>query len=211
MRRNSKGRFVKGSGKRRRRHNPRKVSRRVAKRRPAEGYVVGHAKIRRRKLNPRHRRHHAKRRHSNPRFSVGGIVSQLKAGGIGAIGGILNALVIGFIGPKLPSSINTGYPLHAARIATALGIGIAGKKFAGRMGEQMGEGAMVVAMYLLLKDVASTTVPSLPLGDYQEITLANPGSVLSSYLEGPRSAGHTMVGDPGVGSYLEGMESTAEY
>ncbi len=206
MRRNAKGRFV----KRGRRANPRR-RRASGKRRAAQGYVVGTAKIRRRKLNPRrHRVHH--RRRSNPRFSVGGIGNQLMAGVKGGAGGILNSLLLGFVGPKLPASISTGYPLHGVRIAGALAIGALGRRFAGRLGTELGEGAMTVAMFLLLHDVATSTVPSLPLGDYQEITLQNPAKALGTYMDGERGAlpapGETM------GAYMDGLttgDPVAEY
>lgn len=201
MRRNAKGRFVKGSSsKHKRRRNPRPKS--SGKRRAGTGYVVGTAKIRRRKMNPS-RRHHALKRHRNPRFSIGGIGGQLKAGLVGASGGLANALIMGFITPKLPASISTGYPLHGVRIASALAVGALGRKFAGRYGAQLGEGAMIVAVYLLLKDVATATVPSLPLGDYQEIELSHPASVLGgvgAYMNGlPAPRG----GD--VGAYMDGL------
>jgi hypothetical protein len=202
--RNKKGRFVKGSTRKRRvkrRHVARKVTRRRAKRHAAVGYTIGSRPIRRRKLNPRRRSHRARRR-SNPRFSVGNIGGQLMAGLKGGAGGILNSLLIGFVGPKLPSSINSGYPLHGVRIVGALAIGAAGRRFAGRLGTELGEGAMAVAMYLLLKDVAAKTVPSLPLGDYQEIELRNPGSVLGTYMNGEGS-----LPAPGMGVYMDGLST----
>lgn len=216
-RRNSKGRFVKGSGsvrkRRRRRPSAATVQRRRragGKRRPAVGYVVGTKRIRRRKMNPR-RRHHARRRHSNPRFSLPGIGSQLKAGLVGAGGGLVNALIMGFVTPKLPASVSTGYPLHGVRIASALAVGALGKRFAGSTGVKLGEGAMIVAMYLLLKDVATSTVPSLPLGDYQEIELSHPGSALSGV--GAYMNGNALPeAGAGMGAYMEGLtDQVQEY
>ncbi len=203
MKRNSKGRFVKASKVRRARKARRRHGSPRAKGRPAVGYVVGKKPIRRRKLNPR-RRHVARRRHSNPRFSIGGIGAQLKNGAIGAGGGILNALIMGFVTPKLPTTLSTGYPLHAVRISSALAVGALGRKFAGPLGVRLGEGAMVVAMYLLLKDVATSTVPSLPLGDYQEIELAHPGTALNGV--GAYMNGNALpAAESGMGAYMEGL------
>ena len=170
------------------------------------GYVQGTKRIRRRKLNPRRRHHSARRRRSNPRFSIGGIGSQLKAGLVGAGGGLINALIMGFVTPKLPATIATGYPLHGVRIASALAVGAVGKRFGGSAGMKLGEGAMVVAMYLLLKDVATSTVPSLPLGDYQEIELANPGAALNGM--GAYMNGNALpASEAGMGAYMEGINA----
>jgi len=174
------------------------------------GYVVGSKPIRRRKMNPRR---HSRHRHRNPRFSVPGLVGQLKAGLIGGAGGIANALLMGVVTPRLPAVVATGYPLHGVRIASAAAIGWAGRKFAGRMGAQLGEGAMVVAMYLLLKDVTTSMVPSLPLGDYQEIELAHPASVLGAYMEGRALSQNLSGAEPGMAAYMEGLgaDSVVEY
>lgn len=208
-RRNSKGRFVKGSGRKRsaRRVHVRAKRRARGKRRPMVGYVEGTKRIRRRKMNPRRRHHYARRRrHSNPRFSIGGIGDQLKAGLVGAGGGLVNALIMGFVTPKLPASISTGYPLHGVRIASALAVGALGKRFAGSTGVKLGEGAMIVAMYLLLKDVATSTVPSLPLGDYQEIELSHPAAALSGM--GAYMNGNSLPeAGAGMGAYMEGINA----
>jgi hypothetical protein len=173
------------------------------------GYVVGTRRIRRRKLNPRRHHYARRRRHSNPRFTLGGIGEQLKSGLIGAGGGIVNSLIMGFVTPKLPASLSTGYPLHGVRVASALAVGALGKKFGGRMGAQLGEGAMIVALYLLLKDVATTAVPSLPLGDYQEIELAHPAAALGAYMDGGNAL---PAAGAGVGAYMEGVgDSVTEY
>lgn len=170
------------------------------------GYVVGTKRVRRRKLNPRRRHHYARRRHSNPRFTLGGIGDQLKGGAIGAAGGLLNSLVMGFLTPKLPATFQTGYSLHGVRVASALAVGALGKRFAGSTGAKLGEGAVVVALYLLLKDVATSTVPSLPLGDYQEIELAHPASALGAYMDGDKMLAPAGAGG-GMGAYMEGVPS----
>ncbi len=206
-RRNSKGRFVRGraSNPRKRRHVAKARKVRRGKRRAETGYAVGNAPIRRRKMNPRRRRHRARRR-SNPRFSIGGIGAQLKNGLVGAGGGLANALIMGFITPKLPATFSTGYPLHGVRIASALAVGALGRKFAGNLGTRLGEGAMIVAMYLLLKDVATSTVPSLPLGDYQEIELSNPAAALAGGI-GAYMHGALVAPEAGMGAYMEGLNA----
>lgn len=171
-----------------------------AKRRPAVGYVVGARRIRRRKLNPRHVSR--RRRHSNPRFSIGGITNQLIPAVYGAGGALVLDVALGYI--PLPPVLQSGYGRHAVRIVGALGIGWAAGKFLRGRGAAVGQGALTVAVYGLLKDVAGKVlgnkVPGLA-GDYEEVDVSgylSPAAGVSSYMEGLSSymdsAGPVMSG-----------------
>jgi hypothetical protein len=174
---------------------PRRRRRKAAgKRRPALGYVVG-TKRRRRKLNPR--RASRRRRHSNPRFSINGITSQLMPAAYGAAGALVLDVALGYI--PLPAMLKTGYARHATRIVGALGVGFLASKFLRGRAAAIGQGALTVAVYGLLKDVAAQTLGDKVrgLGDYEEITVdgymdAAPG--MGAYL------GAYMPGE-GVGDY----------
>lgn len=180
-----------------RRANPRKVTRR---KRRASGYVVGSGPIRRRKLNPRKARRVSRRRRSNPRFSLSGITSQLKPAVYGAGGALALDLAMGYI--PLPEMLRTGYARHATRIVGALGVGFLAAKFLGSKGQDMGRGALTVAMYGLVKDVALKFAPpaiATRLGDYEEVSVdgyMDPAPVLGAYMNGGNDLGAYMNGSP---------------
>lgn len=170
------------------------------KRRPAVGYVVGSRRIRRRKLNPR--RVSRRRRHSNPRFSIGGITSQLMPAVYGAGGALALDVALGYI--PLPAMLQTGYARHATRIVGALGIGWLGRKFLGSKGAAAGAGALTVAVYGLLKDVAvqATAGKVKGLGDYEEIQVDgyyDPAPQIGAYMQS------------GVGAYMSGDGVDSSY
>jgi hypothetical protein len=184
---------------------PKRRKRRAAggKRRPAVGYVQGAKRIRRRKLNPRAGRR--SRRRSNPRFNLSGITSQLLPAAYGAGGALALDLALGYL--PLPAMLKTGYARHATRIVGALGIGWLAGKFLRGKAAAVGQGALTVAMYGLLKDVAVQFAPaaiSSKLGEYEEITVAGYDDPAALY--GP-GAGAYMNGDemdPGTGAYMNG-------
>lgn len=190
---------------------PKRRRRAAGKRRPAVGYVQGAGRIRRRKLNPR--RVARRRRHSNPRFNMGGIANQLIPAAYGAGGGLALDLALGYI--PLPAVLKTGYARHATRIVGALGIGwLAGKFLRGR-GAAVAQGALTVAMYGLLKDVVVQFAPaaiSSKLGEYEEITVngyEDPAALIDvgtgAYMNGSAvDMGNTM--DIGTGAYMEGVD-----
>lgn len=204
VKRNRKGQFVKGAGRRirrrkARRSNPRK--KKSAARRPAAGYVVGNKPIRRRKLNPRRRRHHARRRRSNPRFSVSGITNQLMPAFYGAAGGIALDVALGYV--PLPDMLKTGYAKHATKIAGALGIGILARKFLRGKGSAVAAGALTVAVYGLLKDVAIRFAPQVKgLGDYEEVTIDNTADQIGAYINGYLPDGSSSP----MGAYISGTD-----
>ena len=191
-----------------RRHTVRATVRRVrrhrrragGKRTPHMGYTIGSRRIRRLKLNPRHRR-----RHRNP-ISVRGITGQITSAGMGALGGVALDVSLGYLTPMLPAALTTGYVKHATRIGAALGLGYLSKKFLGGKGDAVAKGALVVAMYGLLKDVIVQFAPSVPgLGDYEEVTLDTSG--MGAYITGPHNMGAYLPDGshaPGMGAYLNG-------
>ena len=180
---------------RRRRRNPSGKKRYVT-----GGYVRGKGRIRRLKLNPR-RRH----RRNNPRFSVSGITSQLMPAAYGAAGGIALDVALGYI--PLPAMLKSGYPKHATRIVGAMGIGWAARKFLGSKGAAVGHGALIVAMYGLLKDVIVQFAPQVKgLGDYEEISIDNTADQIGAYMPGAQMGAYLPDGSsaPGMGAYLGG-------
>jgi hypothetical protein len=224
-RRNKKGRFVKG-GKRtrskRRTHKRRKTAarasnprtrtyhrRRTAKRRASNP----RSPVRRRKSHARTARtYHRRRRYSNPRFSIKGIVAQLAPAGVGAIGAL--ALDVGLGYAPVPAMLKTGIPNILTKVAGALLLGFAaGKVFGGNNGKLVTAGGLTVVAYSALKDVVRQYAPSLPglVGEYEEVTLGymNPASVIQpgagAYLENggaPVMMAPTM-GAPGAGAYMD--------
>jgi hypothetical protein len=164
--------------------------------RPAEGYIVGRGKIRRRKLNPRHRRrHHARsrRRHRNPslRNITGQVMPTMKAGAWGAAGAlgldVLWGLMVGNM-PSLAAYLTNPYVGFLAKAVAAVGVGSLGGHIAKGKGRELAVGAMTVVAHDFFKTTLQGLAPtifgaggSLPLGAY-----------LSGY------------GDTGMGAYLSG-------
>lgn len=161
------------------------------------GYTVGKARIRRYKMNPR------RRRHRNP-ISVRGITGQLMPAAYGAAGGIALDVALGYVTPMLPAMLTTGYVKHATRIAGALGIGWGAKKFLGAKGDAVAKGALIIAVYGLLKDVIVQFAPGVKgLSGYEEVTVNT--NDLGAYLNGPSLAAYLPDGSsaPGVGAYMD--------
>jgi hypothetical protein len=220
--RSAKGRFVKrhSNPRTKKRKRARVKHRRLKVRKSAHRVIVSNPRRRKRRHNPR-RVHRAKRR-SNPRFSLSGITSQLKPALIGGAGAVVNGMIVAQA-TKLsfvPTLLKTGYGLHATRIASALALGMLGKKFGGRLGEQAGTGALTVSMYMLVRDLVVSFAPSVPLGDYEEISITANDQQVSSigYLpDGSRSfatdpsLGAYFSTDPGLGAYMDPASRLGAY
>jgi hypothetical protein len=206
-RRNAKGHFVKRTHK----STARRTRRRRASsgaRRAAAGYTVGSGKIRRRKLNPRASRR--RRYHRNPlgmgSLSVKGIVGQLVPAAYGAGGAIALNLALSYL--PLPDVLKTGWPRHLTRLAGAMAVGMAARKFLGRRGDAVGFGALTVVVYDIVKGLIATASPDLGarLGDFEDVTLddggfidpASPVRGFAAYLEGTADDSDSM------GAYLQG-------
>lgn len=129
-----------------------------------------HAK-RRRKSNPSYRHHARRRRRSNPslRGITGRMVPTLKRGFTGAVGGLMNDLIMGQVLPAswLPTMLASGMGATATKILGALIVGtIGGYAWRGK-GQDLGDGAMTVVLHDALKAQLQTMLPaSVPLGEY---------------------------------------------
>ena len=145
-------------------------------------------------------------------------VELLKDGAVGGAGALLNSVLLGYALPMLPTSITTGYALDAVRVVSATALAMVGKHFGGRMGEQAGKGAIAVAMYLLFRDIVVSLAPTLPLGDYEEISIdsgadqmgayMDPAARLGAYLpDGSKARQGTGAYMDGMGAYMAGEES----
>lgn len=239
MKRNSKGRFIKRAS------NPRKKHRRKHRRaRAANPHKRRkHRRTARRAANPRrkrryHRKHRAsnprrshrrKHRRSNPRFNLGGVqgsaVSLLKEGAVGGAGALLNSVILGYGLPLLPVTMTTGYALDAVRIVSATALAMAGKHFGGKYGEQAGKGAIAVAMYLLFRDIVVSMAPTLPLGDYEEISIDSTSDQIGAYMDpaarlsglgaylpdGSKARQGTGAYMSGIGAYMSGARDSSSY
>jgi hypothetical protein len=212
-RRNAKGRFIKGHRAHRarrkhhrakRRHNPRGGARRASTR----GYTVGTRKIRRLKLNPRHRRRR------NP-INLRGIGGQLMPAALGAVGGVALDVTMGYVIPQTwyPVSLATGYGLHATRIAASLGLGWAARRFLGARGAAIANGALIIATYGLIKYAAVQFAPTLPgLSGTDDVTVdtgnLTSGGGAGAYMRGYLPDGSRARGAGGrVGAYLHGVDA----
>ena len=217
--RNSKGRFVKRSNPRKRRrsraHNPRKYYK--VRRRRARA-VAANPRRKRRRSNPRHH-YKVRRRHRNPRFNVGALTGGLMPAAIGGAGALANSVLLGYLTPMVAGFapfLSTGYGLHALRIGSAIGLDFVGKKFGGRHGGAFGSGALTVAMYLLFRDVAVAFAPTLPLGDYEEISIDSTSDQIGAYMDPAArlgaymSGGRLPDGSRGVGAYMSGAYNADE-
>lgn len=184
---------------RRRRTSARKVTRR---RRRAVGYVAGHARVRRRKLNPRRHRAHAKRRrHRNPRMgglSLGGLKHTIVPALIGGVGAI--ALDVAFSYIPLPAALSTGYVKTGVKLAGAIGLGFVASKIIGReRGKAVALGALTVVLYGAVKDLIKQYAPSVPglAGDYSDMRV---GAYMTPQLSGMNPAPMLQ----GLGAYMAG-------
>ena len=177
------------------------------------GYVQGSGRIRRYKLNPRRKHHSRRRRHSNPRFSVRGITSQIMPAAIGAGGALALDVILGYASPYLPTMFKSGYAKHATRIVGALGVGFLAKTFLqGSKGAAAAEGALIVAVYKLLTDVLVSYAPAsltVGLGDYEEVSIDNTADQIGAYMDPASRLGAYLpdgsLSRPGpVGAYMNG-------
>lgn len=165
----------------------------------------------------RRRRHAARRAHRRSRRSVvrvrarrnpvslrgitGSVVPTVKAGAIGALGGIGNDLLYGFGKQYLPAMLQSGYGRSATKILSAVLVGMVGNMVLRGKGTQLAIGAATCAIHEAAKDFLSTQVPSLPLGEMDE--------PLSDYMQ-DGAIGYTASAEP-VGAYMHGMGGFGAY
>lgn len=164
--------LVNPKGRRRvkRKANPagakRKAPRRTRRSNPF--HAVAPARRRARRHNPV--KHHRSRRR-NP-ISAGSkmvLMTNLKNALAGASGGLALDVIYGYVGSKLPMSLQTGAMRHVAKLAIAFGAGYALSKtrmIKGPMLVRGVEGAMTVTLHDALRGFVSSNMPSVKLGEY---------------------------------------------
>jgi hypothetical protein len=153
----------------------------------------------RRRASTRKRRSIRVRARRNPsmRSLTGSIAPTVKAGAIGAIGGLLNDLAYGFGKQYLPGVMQSGVGRHATKILSAVLIGVAGGVVLKGKGAALANGAATVAIHEALKEQLAGMVPSLPLGAMDEA----PG--LLGYEPGMHVDEMGEYVDAGMGEYVE--------
>jgi len=162
-----------GKSKRRRARavmaNPKRRSRRrnpaisVASRRHASRVRKTYAQRKRRRArNPVFSHRRKRRRHSNP-FSTRGLTAMLKPAGIGAAGAIAAAIAYGFIAPKLPASLATGFFPTIIKAAAAIGLGmVVGKVMSKQDGQYATIGGLTVVLVGAATPYITSAAPTLP-------------------------------------------------
>lgn len=183
----------------RRRSNP-KVRRR-RRRNPSHLLSMNPSRRRRRRSVARR----IGRRRRNPSlggFSIrnvtGQIVPTLKGGFTGALGGLGLDVLMGFVGPKLPAALQTGFAKDAVKVLGAVLVGILGGTVLKGKGRELAVGAVTISMHDLLKAQVQSMIPTLPLG-CDELGYMDPGSTIDAYLEDESGAAS------GYGAYVEGI------
>lgn len=158
-------------------------------------------------MNPRRRRRRRSvarrigRRRRNP--ALGGltvrnigsqIMPTLQGGFTGALGGLGLDVLMGFVGPKLPVALQTGFAKDAVKVIGAVLVGILGGTVLRGKGKELAIGAVTISMHDLLKAQFASMLPQIPLGAYGYY---NPGSPVGSYLTDDSSA------PGGYGAYVD--------
>lgn len=162
----------------------------------------------RRRRSTSRRRHTARRKSFRVRrvrarrnpvaLSVGGVLGNVKAGAIGALGGLANDLAFGYVKGYLPAQVQSGFGASAVKLLTAVGIGWVGNKVMRGKGRDFAVGAATVVLHELGKQQLAQMMPTLPLGEYMDMTPALPN--LSGYNPGEIVDG--VSDDDGVGEYI---------
>lgn len=174
--------------RRRRKHKARR-------RRGARGHRRSHRRVRRHSARRRSYRVRRVRARRNPvALSVGGVLGNVKAGAIGAVGGIANDLAFGYIKGYLPAMAQTGIGASLAKLLSAVGVGWLGDKAMRGKGRDFAVGAATVVLHELGKSQLASMVPSLPLGEYMFDNASSPS--LLGYNPGQ------IVEGEGVGEYI---------
>lgn len=183
--------------RRRRKHKARRRRGHSARRhrRSARRHVA-----RRRRHSFRVRRVRARR---NPvALSVGGVMGTVKAGAVGAVGGLLNDLAFGYGKSYLPAVAQTGLPAAGVKILSAVAVGWLGNKVLKGKGRDLAVGAATVAIHDAAKAQLAQMAPSLPLGEYMD-SYGNPSNPsLLGYNPGQVIDGTVSGDEDGVGEYI---------
>jgi len=140
------------------------------KRRKSRRKAVTHKKnpIRRRRSTGLSAAPHKRRRHHYRRNPIGGtgITEQIKGSAIGALGAI--AVDLAMTRLPIPASMKTGAMLHVAQGAVSLGLGMLVAKVGKnkKLGMQLADGGMTVALYAAAKSMVG---PQLGLAGYEDL------------------------------------------
>jgi len=166
-----------------------------------------HARRAHRRNPRRHRRHHYRRlrnpRSGGGRVSIRGVVRDtLVPAGVGAAGGVALNVVMGYLNPYLPASLQTtsgGFNAlnTAVQAAGALGVGYLAERFMGSgKGRMVAVGAMTVVLYGALRNLtAGTGIPGLSGLGLTDYTPFPTSRTVGAYLGRPvpRTGGHTIL------------------
>lgn len=119
-----------------------------------------------------------------PRGIVGGYVTPAV---VGALGGIGLDVIWGYLSPRLPAQLQSGWVGAAAKSAAAIGLAVAGGRFVPRMRRQFhvaGLGAVTIIAATAIKGALQGMAPNVPglsgYIDYQSYAL--PGARLHGYM-----------------------------
>ncbi len=143
--------------------NPRK--RKTRRRRKASTKRV--ATRRRRASYPAKRR--VRRYRRNP---IGGrtgniVINSFKDGFVGSLGAVAGSIALGAL--PLPDHLKDGIMGAFVRAGVGVGTGLLVSKFANRkLGEQMGRGAVTVALHDVVKEQIQTMLPNVNMGEYND-------------------------------------------
>lgn len=159
-------RKIKRNPKRRRARNPRRARRRnplvhaYHRRKRRRNPVVRHRHKRHRARNPIFR--HRRKRRTNP-FSVRGLKGVLMPAAYGAGGAIATAIAYGYLSPKLPAALTTGYAPILVKAAAAIGLGMLIGKFMSRQdGQYATIGGLTVVLVGAVTPLITQAAPTLP-------------------------------------------------
>lgn len=159
--------------------------------------------------NPRARKRSFRRiraRRNPVSLSVGGAMGTLKAGAFGAVGGILNDLVIGYGKSYLPAVLASGYGLMATKLASAVLVGYGSDKLMKGRGKDFAVGAATVVLHEAFKAQIASMAPTLPLGEYLDTFGNNSNQSLLGYNPGQIVDGVSDYEDTGdMGEYMTGV------
>lgn len=167
----------------------------------------------------RRRRHTARRRNFRVRrvrgfrrnpvsLSVGGILGNLKAGAMGAVGGVANDLVYGYAKGYLPAQLQSGLGRSGAKLLTAALLGWGANKVLKGKGRDLAVGATTVVLHELAKEQLAAMAPNLPLGEYMfdqsnaSLLGYNPGEIIEGVTTDELGE-YMTVGE--MGDYEDGM------
>jgi hypothetical protein len=168
--------------------------------------------------NPRRRRHHY---HRNPLSDIQAkIMPTIKAGAIGAVGGLAVDVIAGYLNPQLNTMLGgamTGNPALTAlsKIVYALGVGWLGAHVLKGQGSALAIGGTTVAIHDFAKVELAAAMPSLPLGyvSYGPVVSGVPANMQATRASTYRPVGRMgkyLSGGPrrGMGVYMSGMGDT---